>query len=143
MRAWKLLYDFTPEANATAIGLLEEAVAHDPNSAEAHFVLALIHYHGAHMGFVEDRQSSRLAAHRHAQRATRLDDPSEYAYWSLGLSYWGLGKLDEAIASMERAIETKSELLSCLWQPRDDPVPGRPDRRGDCQPGNRHSFQPA
>ena len=62
MRGWKLLYDFSPESFTTAKTLLEEAIARDPNSAEAHLVLSLIHHHDAFMGFVSDVQTSQTTA---------------------------------------------------------------------------------
>jgi len=105
MRGWQLLYDFSPESFTTAKTLLEEAIAHDPNSAEAHLVLALIHYHDAIMGFVNDNQTSLTTARELARRATRLDDQNEYAHWTLGLCYMGLARHGESIAALERAVE--------------------------------------
>jgi TolB-like protein len=105
MRGWQFLYDFSQESFAAAKTLLEEAIAHDPNSAEAHLVLAVIHFHDAHMGFVSDRQTTLTTANQLALRATRLDEQNEYAHWALGLSYWGLARHDEAIVALERALE--------------------------------------
>ena len=50
MRAWHLLYDFTPESFDTAKSLLDRALAHDPDSAEASLVMSLIHHHMALFG---------------------------------------------------------------------------------------------
>ncbi len=105
MRGWQLLYDFSAESFATAKTLLEQAIAHDPNSAEAHLVLALIHHHDAFMGFASDVQTTQTTAHELALRATRLDDQNEYAHWALGISYFGLGRHKESIAALERALE--------------------------------------
>jgi TolB-like protein/Tfp pilus assembly protein PilF len=105
MRGWQLLYDFSPESFTTAKTLLEEAIALDPNSAEAHLLLAAVHFHDALMGYVSDRQTSLSTANQLALRATRLDDQNEYAHWALGLSYWGLARYEEAIAGLERALE--------------------------------------
>jgi TolB-like protein len=105
MRGWQLLYDFTPESFATAKTILDEAIHLDPNSAEAHLVLSIIHYHDALMGFTSDEQTSLDTAHKLALRATRLDDQNEYARWALGLSYWGLAMHTESIAAFERALE--------------------------------------
>jgi tetratricopeptide (TPR) repeat protein len=105
MRGWQLLYDFSPESFTTAKTLLEEAIAHDPNSTEAHLVLAMIHYHDAIMGFVNDNQTSLTTARELALRATRLDDQNEYAHWALGICYMGLGRHGESIAALERAVE--------------------------------------
>jgi TolB-like protein len=105
MRSWHLLYDFTPEAYASAKTLLERALAIDPESAESNMVLSLINHHIALMGFAEDPGPAMEAAYALARRATRLDDRNEYAHWALGISCWGLHRLDEGIAALERAVE--------------------------------------
>jgi TolB-like protein/Tfp pilus assembly protein PilF len=105
MRAWHLLYDFTPESFETAKALLERALARDPKSAEATLVLALIHHHVSLMGFVDDNTPVMTIACDLARRATRLDGNNEYAYWALGISLFGLRRHDEAIAALERAVE--------------------------------------
>jgi tetratricopeptide (TPR) repeat protein len=105
MRGWQLLYDFSPESFRTAQTLLEEAIAHDPNSAEAHLVLALIYHHNAIMGFVNDCQTTLTTARKLALRATRLDAQNEYAHWALGISCWGLARHEEMIVALERAVE--------------------------------------
>jgi TolB-like protein/Tfp pilus assembly protein PilF len=104
MRAWHLLYDFTPESFAAARSLLERALARDPESAEATLVLALIHHHTSLMGFTEDYLPVMTEAHDLARRAIRLDGRNEYAHWALGISAWGLHRHDEAIAALERAV---------------------------------------
>lgn len=105
MRAWHLLYDFNPEAYAAAKILLERALAIDPESAEANMVLSLINHHIAILGFAPDPHPAMEAAYALAHRATRLDDRNEYAHWALGISCWGLHRLDEGIAALERAVE--------------------------------------
>lgn len=105
MRAWHLLYDFTPESFATARTLLDRALAHDPDSAEVNMVLALIHHHSAILGFADDFIETMTTAHELARRATRLDDRNEYAHWALGITCWGLRKHEESVAALERAVE--------------------------------------
>lgn len=105
MRSWHLLYDFTPEAYASAKTLLERALAIDPESAEANMVLSLINHHVAILGFSSDPTPAMEAAYALGHRATRLDDRNEYAHWALGISCWGLHRLDEGIAALERAVE--------------------------------------
>lgn len=104
MRAWHLLYDFTPESFAAAESLLERALVRDPESAEATLVLSLIHHHTSLMGFALDFVPVMTTAHDLARRATRLDGRNEYAHWALGISAWGLNRHEEAIASLERAV---------------------------------------
>jgi TolB-like protein/DNA-binding CsgD family transcriptional regulator len=105
MRSWHLLYDFTPEAYASAKILLERALAIDPSSAEANMVLSLINHHIAILGFAPDPGPAMEAAYALGRRATQLDDRNEYAHWALGISCWGLHRLDEGIAALERAVE--------------------------------------
>jgi len=105
MRAWKLLYDFTPESYATAKSLLEKAISLDSQSAEAHLVLSLIYHHETHMGFASGCRATQIKAHELALRATRLDDKNEYAHWALGISCWGVDDLKGSIAALERAVE--------------------------------------
>jgi TolB-like protein/DNA-binding CsgD family transcriptional regulator/Tfp pilus assembly protein PilF len=105
MRAWHLLYDFTPESFTTAKVLLKRAQDHAPESAEANMVLALIHHHSAILGFADDFTETMTLAHELARRATRLDGRNEYAHWALGITCWGLHKHEESIAALERAVE--------------------------------------
>jgi TolB-like protein/DNA-binding CsgD family transcriptional regulator/Tfp pilus assembly protein PilF len=105
MRAWHLLYDFTPESFATALTLLDQAIEHDPDSAEANLVLALIHHHIAIMGHTDDYLGTIAIARDLARHATRLDDQNEYAHWAFGISCWGLSRYDESITALERAVE--------------------------------------
>jgi TolB-like protein/Tfp pilus assembly protein PilF len=105
MRAWKLVYDFSSESYATAKTLLDEAITLDPNSTEAHLILAVIHYHDAIMGLVKDKETSLALSRQLALRAVRLDDQNEYAHWALGLSCLALARHEESITVLERAIE--------------------------------------
>ena len=105
MRAWHLLYDFSPESYASARSLLDRALAHDPDSAEATLVLSLIHHHSALLGFADDYIATATLANDLARRATRLDERNEYAHWALGISGWGVNKHEESIAALERAVE--------------------------------------
>ncbi len=105
MRSWHLLYDFTPEAYASAKMLLERALALDPESAEANMVLSLINHHIAILGFTPDPGPAMEAAYALGRRATMLDDRNEYAHWALGISCWGLDRLDGGIEAQERAVE--------------------------------------
>lgn len=105
MRAWHLLYDFTPKSFDTAKALLERALALDPESAEANMVLSLINHHVALMGYAADTTLAMEAAYALGRRAIQLDDRNEYAHWALGISCWGLHKHDESIIALERAVE--------------------------------------
>jgi len=105
MRSWHLLYDFTPDAYASAKTLLERALAIDSESAEANMVLSLVNHHTAILGFASDPGPAMEAAYALGRRAVQLDERNEYAHWALGISCWGLHRLDEGIAALERAVE--------------------------------------
>jgi TolB-like protein/DNA-binding CsgD family transcriptional regulator len=105
MRGWHLLYDFSPESFSSAEVLLQQALAHDPESAEAHLVLSVIAYHKVILGFTDTPKDTANYAYDLARRATRLDDQNEYAQWALGLSCLSLARHDEAITALERAVE--------------------------------------
>jgi len=105
MRAWHLLYDFTPESFDTAKSLLDRALIRDPDSAEANMVLSLIHHHNALLGYADDYTATVELAQKFGRRAIQLDDRNEYAHWAFGITCWGVNKHGEAIAALERAVE--------------------------------------
>jgi len=84
------------QQHAEAIAEAERAVATDPNDADGYVALA-----GA-LSFA-GRPAEAVDA---VERAMRLNPhyPSSYAY-QRGLALFGLHRLDEAAASLERAIE--------------------------------------
>jgi len=105
MRAWHLLYDFTPQSFETARGLLHRALTLDPESAEATMVLSLIEHHTALMGYADEARATITEAYELGRRATELDPRNEYAHWAFGISGWGLHKHDESIVALQRAVE--------------------------------------
>jgi len=105
MRAWHLLYDFTPESFAAAQQLLQQALKHDPGSPKASLVLSVIHYHSALLGFADDTLKTMTTAYELGRRAIQLGGRNEYAQWALGLSCFGLSRHEESIAALERAVE--------------------------------------
>ena len=68
-------------------------------------ILSLINHHMALMGFAPDTKQAMEAAYALGRRATQLGDRNEYAHWAFGISCWGLHRLDEGIAALERAVE--------------------------------------
>ncbi|MEM9062022.1 MAG: LuxR C-terminal-related transcriptional regulator [Pseudomonadota bacterium] len=105
MRAWRLLYQFNEDSYAEATELLERALEIDNSSAEAHFLLSLIIRHQCDLFEVPDRAAAIGRAYDLALRATVLDVRSEYAQWALGITCWMVGKHDDGIAALERAVE--------------------------------------
>ena len=88
------------QQHAEAIAAAQRAVAIDPNDADGHATLA-----GALS--LGGRPTEALEA---VEKAMRLNPhyPSSYPY-QRGLALFGLNRLDEAIASLQRAIEMNAE----------------------------------
>lgn len=93
----------TAEDNAIAIGLLQKAIALDPNYALAYAQLGLS-YRQQYLGhgFPSIWADSAVAVSR---KATELDPASADAYHALGRGYEALGKLSLALQSYNKAIE--------------------------------------
>ncbi len=103
-RGWKLFYELTEESLAAAETLFRRAVASDPTSSEAHFLLAGVLSHQVMMGYISDKDTL-LRAYELAKRAVAFDDRNEYAHWILGLIELLRRNHDMAIAELERAVE--------------------------------------
>ena len=88
--------------NEKALVQAEKAVRLDPNSSSAHYYLGKV------LAF-NSRQEEAIAAYK---RAIRLDPipPCSY-FWSLGLSYAGIGNFAEGIAWCQKAIGQEPDSL--------------------------------
>jgi adenylate cyclase len=95
----------TPEANIQARRLYEQAIALDPQYAEAYSVLGWTHFAEWIMQWSQDPAQSLDRAFDLAQRAVVLDDSLPMAHRILGIvSLWRNKQHDHAIAEAERAI---------------------------------------
>jgi tetratricopeptide (TPR) repeat protein len=83
--------------------LLEQAIAIDPNCAQALAVLAVSHIFGARMGW-EDVAAATRAAERAAFAAFRADSEDPWAHLALGCTYPYLGRVEDALAAFELAL---------------------------------------
>jgi len=104
-RGWKVFYELTEESLAAAETLFRRAVASDPTSCEAHFLLAGVLSHQVMMGYISDKDTIISRAYELAKRAVALDDRNEYAHWILGVIELWRRNHDMAIAELERAVE--------------------------------------
>ncbi len=103
-RGWKLFYELTEESLAAAEPLFRRAVASDPTSCDAHYLLAGVLSHQAWMGYVSDCDTIFSRAYELAKRAVALEDRNEYAHWILGFVELFRKNYDVAIAELERAV---------------------------------------
>ena len=103
MRALSHFWRMTREDNIAAQKLLEQAIAIDPNYAQALAVLAVSRTFGARMGW-EDTRASAEFAERAGLAAIRADGEDPWAHVALGAAYSYLGRIEDALACYATAI---------------------------------------
>jgi TolB-like protein/cytochrome c-type biogenesis protein CcmH/NrfG len=103
MRALSHFWRVTREDNVAARKLLEQAIAIDPNYAQALAVLAANHTFGAIIGW-EDRAVSVPAAERAALAAIRADSEDPWAHLALAGAYVCVGRFEDTLAELEQAL---------------------------------------
>ncbi len=103
MRALSHYWRVTREDNLAAQRLLEQAIAIDPNYAQALAVLAVSLTFGTHMGW-EDRATAVPPAERAALAAMRADGEDPWAHLALGSVYVYQGRIEDALAVFETAL---------------------------------------
>ena len=103
VRALSHYWRVTPEDNRLARRLLEQAIAIDPNYAQAQAVFAVSYAFGAHMGW-EDVAVAVPAAERAALAAVRADDEDPWAHLALATVHLHRGRFEDSVAAFEMAI---------------------------------------
>jgi len=103
MRALSHYWRVTREDNFAAQGLLEQAIAIDPNYAQALALLAVSHTFGARMGW-EDAEAVRPGAERAALAALQADSEDPWAHLALACANGYRGRLEDALAAFEQAL---------------------------------------
>ena len=93
----------TPQDNVAAQGLLEKAIAIDPNYAQALGVLASSHVMSAYMGWT-DAAIAVPIAERAALAAIRADSEDPWARHALGSVHLISQSFDDALAELELAL---------------------------------------
>jgi adenylate cyclase len=104
VRAWAYLYRFTPDANAQARQLCEQALALDPTYGVAYAVLGWTYFMEWVLQWSQDPQALERAFEL-ARKAIALDDSLPPAHELLGWTYlWKNKQHEQAIAEVKRAI---------------------------------------
>src|SRR5439155_26324020 len=93
----------------SALGLLREALRLDPDSAQAHYTLALVQFGRAEKEWKQSPGSAQAKEWlrdtvTHAQRAAELkpDTARNYLHWGLALKY--LGEPTAAVAPLRKGV---------------------------------------
>jgi tetratricopeptide (TPR) repeat protein len=103
MRALSHYWRVTREDNCAAQRLLKQAIAIDPNYAQALALLAVSHTFGAHMGW-QDAASAAPVAERAGMAAVRADGEDPWAHLALACAHIYMRRIDDAIAALETAL---------------------------------------
>jgi adenylate cyclase len=106
----------SPQENALARKLCEQAIALDPNYARAYEGLAFTHLADAWIfGTSEPKESARLAVEL-GEKAVALDESSASAHAHLGTLYAYARRFDEAIDEVEKALASDQNSPEILLQ---------------------------
>ena len=103
MRALSHYWRVTREDNLKAQALLEQAIAIDPNYAQALAVLAVSHTFGAHMGW-EDVPTAVSIAERTGLAAVQADSEDPWAHLALATAHVYLRRFEDSLADFELAL---------------------------------------
>ncbi len=116
LRARALLENSDRVGNRRARELLAKALEKEPNYAEAHVVLANAEFNRSVFGWTENPPEAMNRAIQLAQRAVVIGDQGAQsrAHGTLGRIFVTVGRLEEALAEADRAIELNSSDAAAL-----------------------------
>ncbi len=103
MRALSHFWKVTQQDQEIAQGLLQQAIAIDPNYGQALSVLAAGHMRGVHLGWT-DVSVAAPPAERAARRAVDVAGDDAWAHTALGSVYFSTRRLQAAISEFELAL---------------------------------------
>jgi len=103
MRALWHFWRVTRADNLLAQMLVEQAIAIDPNYAQALALSAVSHTFAAHMGW-EDAATATPIARQAALSAVRADGEDPWAHLALACAYAYTGMIDQSLAAFEAAL---------------------------------------
>ncbi len=103
MHAMSHFWRMTQEDNLLAQGLLEQAIAIDPEFAQAQAVLAVSLIFGVQMGW-QDSDAVLPSAERAALAAVRIDNEDPWAHLGVAFVNARLGRIADSLAAFETAL---------------------------------------
>ena len=98
-------HQFDEEGIAKSKQLLKQALNIDPDFARAHADMAWTYMQEVWNGYAQSPDLSVASAVSHAKKAVEIDYSFAEGYWSLGAAYQTSGMNEEALVSMERALQ--------------------------------------
>jgi TolB-like protein/cytochrome c-type biogenesis protein CcmH/NrfG len=103
MRALSHYWRMTRDDNLAAQKLLEQAIAIDPDYAQALALLAVSRIFSTHMGW-EDAQAAAQFAERAGLTAIRADSNDPWAHFALAAAQSYLGRMEDSLATYETTL---------------------------------------
>ncbi len=103
MRALRHFWRMSREDNLAAEKLLEQAIAIEPDYAQALAVLGVSHMFGVQMGW-EAAATTTPIAERAASAAVRADGEDPWAHFALAMVYSHTGSIEDSLAEYETAL---------------------------------------
>jgi TolB-like protein/DNA-binding winged helix-turn-helix (wHTH) protein len=115
MRALSHYWRVTRQDNVIAQGLLDRAIAIDPNYGQALGLLATSHIFGVHMGWAD--KTIAPVAERAALDAIRADSEDPWAHHALGCIHLFARRFDDSLAEFESALRLNPNfsLAQCYY----------------------------
>jgi tetratricopeptide (TPR) repeat protein len=104
MQGRELYLNYNQADNKKAQDLFHQAIASDPNYADAYGWLAYAMQWEAREGWKPNRQPDSQDILDYARKGVALDPSSYYAHWCLADVLSGAGKLDEALKEFNTAL---------------------------------------
>ena len=95
---------FNKNGNETAKRLYAEAIALDPNYANAYVSLAWTYYNEANFGWTKTPAKSYEKAMELAKKAVSIDKQNAHAYTALANVYAKTGQFEKAMAAQKKAL---------------------------------------
>lgn len=99
------MFRFTPNDNATATQLFQQAVAKDPLFARAFAGLSFTHFQAAFLRFSDDEKGHQNQARSFANKSLELDPLDPFTNLTMGRAAWLFGDLDGADSWFGRSLE--------------------------------------
>ena len=97
-------FRYKPESNTRARGHFEQAIAIDPDYAQAHAGLAWNYCASLWLLWSGDRERDLIAAHESAARAIALDERDATAHAAMAFYHYVAGQMEGTVSSGEKSI---------------------------------------
>jgi TolB-like protein len=110
-RALSVAWDWRPETLQQGVNDLRQALAFDPNYAEAHAWLGCLLAWRSICGWSDNVDLEQAEAIRETDESIRLGYDSGAALWSAIQSYWVLGLADRSVELYERSIARQPDIF--------------------------------